>query len=185
MDFRRSNRHFQLSQDPRQQRAAGVQSAPTVSEQKEVSDESTGELKDPLQQSDMSQVNFEPAPPAAPEVEPPVIESMQTAPEPVTPDPAPAVEEVANQVAQPAVESHVLKPAVVADRPRVKKERTGIPLKYVIISCTILFIALIGSVVWQQLAIAELKKERESLSEQVKIVNPISVGAGASEEPAE
>jgi len=198
MDFRRSNRHFQLSSDPRQQQVSAAieqpiqpdsndnsapqtlgsqqpqQFTPSVEQPQapaQVAQQQTSqpqpqvvpEQTAPTEEPELSEISFVPPPPEVPVSQPPVIESMKVTPEPEVP----AIDEA--PVAQPVV-------AV----PKVQKDGKNVPLKFVVSGGFVTLLLLVGSIVIQQMAISELKMERRVLGEQVKLVNPISVGAGAT-----
>lgn len=156
MEYKRSDRHFQLSPDPRQ---------PQADDQAVAADESASSVS--ASDTATEPITFEPAPPSVPEVSPPVIESMQTS----APEIAPVVPETPQQPIMTApVESHVL------PHEAVPQPKRGVPTKFVVAGGLALVFALIGSIVWQQMAISQLKNERRVLGEQVMQVNPISAG---------
>lgn len=159
MDLQRSNPHFKLSPDPRQPQVADEPAASDVSA-------ANPAFEQPVEKT--TPIDFLPAPPVVPEATVPVIESMQVVPVPVPT--AQSVETIATPI-----ESHVIPHEV---KPIV---RNGVPKKFVVAGALVMLILLVGSMVIQQMAISELKNERRVLGEQVKQVNPISVGAGASE----
>jgi len=188
MDIRRPTRHFQLSSDPRQPQTsdaaepaaqlvepsstpvAPVEPAVSVTPPTETQPEPVVPAPAPTPAAEPEQtdqhptpeVAFVPPPPEVKPAEPPVIESMQ-----------PQV------VEEPKIEE---KPAA-PQPPKQNVIRYGVPKRYVIAGALVFMVLLVGSVAVQQMAIAQLKRERAALAEQVKLVNPISVGENATNKP--
>ena len=183
MDIRRPTPHFTMGANRPVATTGGAavvtQQNPAPQPQPEPKQQApqpveTKEVEEPAQQA-ADEFAFEPAPPP-----PPKVEKVYQSPV----DAAAAQQNPAStahaQVIQPTheVQQVAADHATEAFKPtKPVKQGKHVNIKYVAVGAVAFALLFAVSVVWQQMAISDLKNDRKVLGERADVVNPIRAGA--------